>query len=180
MTYPVQFANLTAATGADLDQNFNAALPLAGGTMTGPLSGTSATFADPVAVGAATASGQAVQLGQVQNTAPIGASNFSSSATTASATTASFTAPSTGILVAVGIFASSTGLVANTITFSLGSGLDILSIQSAYSGTTQTGSIMVAYISMTVGQITTATFSCTQASSSDLAAGGFLLFFPLG
>lgn len=176
MTYPVQFANLTAATGADLDQNFNAALPLAGGTMTGPLSGTSATFADPVAVGAATASGQAVQLGQVQNAAPIAAIGNVAGGTSLTVTTGTFTAPSAGalIILAFGQTGSSgTDLGAPTLSASL-AGLNVLAAAPVY-----LSAVGLGYLPMTAGQQTTVSFEITAGASIPMAAWVFAFFLPL-
>jgi hypothetical protein len=137
------------------------------------------TVAQPV-VAPATNANQAVQLGQVQNCAPVSASSDSLSASSMSATTGTLTAPSNGIAFAVMLFGfsneslslSGTGLSASL------SGLQTLSPisknHSAYLWP------VFGYLPMTAGQSTTFTGSVSLSGNSVCNVTVVAFFLPLG
>ena len=127
----------------------------------------------PQVVGGATAPNHAVNLGQIHNVAPFGASNVGTGATY-SATTASFTAPSNGTLLIKTSYAwagAPTGTGA-TASASLGT-LAVVSAnavgifdQTCYS------------LPMTAGQATTVTATISQTSAVNQSVDVACFFIP--
>lgn len=161
MAWPNTFANLTAATGAMLDANFNAAAPLGG----------SATQAFDVK--AATGDTQAVALSQVKNATPVYGAN-TVTGISASVSAGPFTAPSNGILLLFGDAVISGGVLLST-----------LSLTATLAGIVVAGQQAIApacfvrgFLPMTTGQTATATFTADPATSATVGIVLLGVFVP--
>ena len=166
---PIQGPGAAALQGGEFVAGGSAILQANAGATAWSLIWTSG--AQPVA--AASHSGQSVNLGQIHNVAPFGASNVGTGATY-SATTASFTAPSNGTLLIKTSYAwagAPTGTSA-TASASLGT-LAVVSAnavgifdQTCYS------------LPMTAGQATTVTATISQTSAVNQSVDVACFFIP--
>ena len=131
------------------------------------------TFGQTV-VGNATASNQAVALGQVLNgVAPVAANN-NLSGTTAAVTTGTLTAPCDGYALVIGSFNSGTASLSGTgITASLAGLVEVVNPNNG-NGFNQS----VWYLPMTKGQSSTFTATLTQSSSGTCTVSVVATFQP--
>ncbi len=134
----------------------------------------SSTLTGPVTVPNATASNQAVALGQVLNgVAPVAANN-NLIGTTAAVTTGTLTAPCDGYALVIGSFSSGTGSVSGTgITASLAGLVEVVSPNygNAFNQS-------VWYLPMTKGQSSTFTATLSQATSGSCTVSVVATFQP--
>jgi hypothetical protein len=119
-------------------------------------------------------SSDAVNLGQVANSAPMGATASSTTATSVTATTGTFTAPCNGWLIIIGYGQSNTtGTSGAGITTSLGGDTPL----AGQNGTAY-GVYATHMLAMTTGQQTTASFNATAGSAGALDAFVTIFFIP--
>jgi hypothetical protein len=122
-------------------------------------------------------SSDAVNLGQVANSAPMGANASSTTATSVTATTGTFTAPCNGWLMIFGYGQSTDGSIngagSTGISTSLGG-------QTTLAGQNQTayGVYATASLAMTTGQQTTVSFNAATTTAGALDAFVTIFFVP--
>lgn len=110
----------------------------------------------------------------VANTLPVQASNTASSATSCAATTGTFTAPSAGTLVCFADFFAGSGGVLSAV--SLTASLSGMATEESVFGVSS--GVVRGYLPMTAGQTTTLTATGTASASTSLQTGVFAFFLP--